>query len=113
VTARFPKHLAKVLGPEGDVRRGSSLINASEVSVPWKGIENYRKVQHISWIFNDFHAVSQDFTLPTPTGHRTEAVVSLQLPLDRDWNSHSDLIQTLPQDVHLVFVGQHGQLSEC
>lgn len=65
MTACFPKHLAKVLGPEGDVRRGSSLINASEVSVPWKGIENYRKVQHISWIFNDVHAVSRDFTLPT------------------------------------------------
>lgn len=38
--------------------------------------------------------------------HRTEAVVSSQLPVDRDWHSHSDLIQTLPQDVHLVFVGQ-------
>eukprot|EP00435_Cladocopium_sp_Y103_P039011 s2330_g10.t1 len=60
-----------VLGPEGDVRRGSSLINASEVS----------------------------------------AVVSLQLPLDRDWNSHSDLIQTLPQDVHLVFVGDGREIA--
>jgi len=54
-----------VLSPEGDVRRGSSLINAAEVS----------------------------------------AIVSLQLSVDRDWNTHCDLIQTLPQDVHLVFVG--------
>lgn len=62
MTACFPKHLAKVLGPEGDVRRGSSLINASEVSVPWKGIENYRKVMKGSAYFMDFQWFSCCFT---------------------------------------------------
>ncbi|CAJ1335804.1 unnamed protein product [Effrenium voratum] len=33
------------------------------------------------------------------------AVVSLQLPVDRDWNAHSETITSLPQEVNLVFVG--------
>ena len=44
---------AKVLGPEGDVQRGSSLINASEVSVPWIILGSYGNAQQMSIDFVD------------------------------------------------------------
>ncbi|CAK9086221.1 Ras-related protein Rac1 [Durusdinium trenchii] len=60
-----------VLSPDGEVRPGTSRIDAAEVS----------------------------------------AIVSLQSPLERDWNTHSDTIQTLPQDVHIVFVGDGREIA--
>ena len=54
---------------------------------------------------------------PLSQVEKTKAVVaSLQQSVDRDWNSHSDVIPTLPQDVNLVFVGDgrnHGVLPVC
>eukprot|EP00438_Fugacium_kawagutii_P033363 Skav231024 [mRNA] locus=scaffold1869:122323:127205:- [translate_table: standard] len=55
--------------------------------------------------------LARNVCVPLMQSVNAKAIISLQLPVDRDWNSHSELIQTLPQDVHLVFVADHRQPS--
>mmetsp|Transcript_44741 Transcript_44741/g.104243 ORF Transcript_44741/g.104243 Transcript_44741/m.104243 type:complete len:303 (-) Transcript_44741:95-1003(-) len=33
------------------------------------------------------------------------AVVSSQIPFDRDWTAHADTISKLPEEIHIVFIG--------